>query len=340
MSKKLVVYKRVSSEGQEENTSLADQERKCINYVENMDWEVVACLQDVSTGATMCRKGLFVALRKLVCMNCPPLWPPKSVVDKVRFAQFPEPNIEDLTAPCGCDNPVGADGIVVWKLDRLSRDMRDMVMLAHDVIAKQGKVLIEAGGMGMLDSESATGRLITGMFALFAEFDRESLKEKLHAGWKAKKSDGGYAGGGAPYGWYAMNRELVPHPYEQSVVLYIHKLHNQGFTTRVIADCLNEQKIRTKRGGDDKKATAWNHTQVARVLKGPTSQVMIAAAVDEIRKISAEMEEWRMQQGLPPAFFNEKEFAPLVKRIGRVQRQTRRMEQVQMKESEYVEVES
>lgn len=71
------------------------------------------------------------------------------------------------------------DTLVVWRLDRLSRSIRDL----YDRLAQ-----IEAAGAGFrslteaFDFTTATGRLILGMLAIMAEFERQLTIERTKAG--------------------------------------------------------------------------------------------------------------------------------------------------------------
>lgn len=67
--------------------------------------------------------------------------------------------------------------LVIWKLDRLGRDLRYLVLTA-EALRERGiglKVLTGAGAQ--IDTASADGRLAFGIFAAFAEFERELIAE-------------------------------------------------------------------------------------------------------------------------------------------------------------------
>lgn len=71
------------------------------------------------------------------------------------------------------------DTLVVWKLDRLARSTRQLVETAED-LAKRGiglKVLTQT-----IDTNSPGGRLVFHVFAAVAEFERELMLERTHAG--------------------------------------------------------------------------------------------------------------------------------------------------------------
>jgi DNA invertase Pin-like site-specific DNA recombinase len=89
------------------------------------------------------------------------------------------------------------DTLVVWKLDRLGRDLRHLVNTVHD-LAKRGvgfKVL--SGHGASIDTTTPAGKLVFGIFAALAEFERELISERTKAGLASARARG--RSGGAPY---------------------------------------------------------------------------------------------------------------------------------------------
>lgn len=85
------------------------------------------------------------------------------------------------------------DALVIWKLDRIGRSLRHVVELV-DGLQQQGiglKVLT-----GGIDTTSSTGRLVFGIFATLAEFERDLILERTMAGLAAARARG--RAGGRP----------------------------------------------------------------------------------------------------------------------------------------------
>ena len=61
------------------------------------------------------------------------------------------------------------DTLVAWKLDRLGRDLRHLVNLVHDLTGRGVRLKVLAGQGANLDTTTANGRLIFGIFAALAE---------------------------------------------------------------------------------------------------------------------------------------------------------------------------
>ncbi len=89
------------------------------------------------------------------------------------------------------------DTLVAWKLDRLGRDLKHLVNLV-DELTKRGIGLRVLAGQGAnIDTTTANGRLVFGIFAALAEFERELIVERTMAGLQAARARG--RNGGRPY---------------------------------------------------------------------------------------------------------------------------------------------
>ncbi|VVC57256.1 DNA-invertase hin (plasmid) [Beijerinckiaceae bacterium RH AL1] len=78
--------------------------------------------------------------------------------------------------------------LVIWKLDRLGRDLRHLVTTAEDLRSRGIGLKVLAGAGAQIDTTSANGRLAFGIFAAFAEFERELIAERTHAGLAAARA--------------------------------------------------------------------------------------------------------------------------------------------------------
>ncbi len=89
------------------------------------------------------------------------------------------------------------DTLVAWKLDRLGRDLKHLVNLV-DELTKRGIGLRVLAGQGAnIDTTTANGRLVFGIFAALAEFERELIVERTMAGLQAARARG--RNGGRPF---------------------------------------------------------------------------------------------------------------------------------------------
>ncbi|HWL28211.1 MAG TPA: recombinase family protein [Burkholderiaceae bacterium] len=87
-----------------------------------------------------------------------------------------------------------ADTLVVWKLDRLGRDLRHLVNVVHDLTQRGVGFKVLTGQGASIDTTSPSGKLIFGIFASLAEFERELIVERTHAGLAAARARGRFGG--------------------------------------------------------------------------------------------------------------------------------------------------
>jgi len=85
------------------------------------------------------------------------------------------------------------DTLVVWKLDRLGRDLRHLVNTVDD-LARRGVGLRVLTGHGAIDTTTAQGKLMFGIFASLAEFERELIRERTIAGLASARARGRVGG--------------------------------------------------------------------------------------------------------------------------------------------------
>ncbi len=89
------------------------------------------------------------------------------------------------------------DTLVVWKLDRLGRDLRHLVNLVGDLTRRGIGLKVLAGEGASIDTATANGRLVFAIFAGLAEFERELIVERTKAGLAAARARG--RSGGRPF---------------------------------------------------------------------------------------------------------------------------------------------
>jgi DNA invertase Pin-like site-specific DNA recombinase len=89
------------------------------------------------------------------------------------------------------------DTLAVWKLDRLGRDLRHLVNTVHDLTARGVGLKVLTGHGAAIDTTSAAGKLVFGIFAALAEFERELISERTVAGLASARARG--RKGGRPF---------------------------------------------------------------------------------------------------------------------------------------------
>src|SRR5277367_1508169 len=82
------------------------------------------------------------------------------------------------------------DTLVVWKLDRLGRNLRHLVNTVHDLTTSGVGLRVLTGQGAAIDTTTAAGKLVFGIFAALAEFERELITERTRAGLVSARARG------------------------------------------------------------------------------------------------------------------------------------------------------
>ncbi|WTY54219.1 recombinase family protein [Micromonospora sp. NBC_01412] len=94
------------------------------------------------------------------------------------------------------------DTLIIWKIDRLGRNLRDLIDIVTGLEARG--VAVKSLTNGIVDTTTAHGKLVFGMFALMAEYEAALIKEHALAGLVAARARG-RTGGRKP----KMTAELI-----------------------------------------------------------------------------------------------------------------------------------
>jgi DNA invertase Pin-like site-specific DNA recombinase len=89
------------------------------------------------------------------------------------------------------------DTLVVWKLDRLGRNLHHLVNTVHHLTAGGVGLKVLTGKRAAIDTTTAAGKLVLGIFAALAEFERELISERTIAGLASARARGRV--GGTPF---------------------------------------------------------------------------------------------------------------------------------------------
>ena len=159
--------------------------------------------------------------------------------------------------------------IIVYRLSRLSRSTRDLLFLVEDAFIEGNTRLVSVSEH--IDTETAMGRLFLTIMGALAQMERELISERTRAVLNFKKERGEILGS-PPFGYrIGDSNKLVPVAREIRVVQRILKWRAQKLSYQAIAEQLNEEGAKTKRGG------SWYASTVRNVVLHPTHQKMAKA---------------------------------------------------------------
>ena len=216
---KAIGYVRVSTEEQAKSgLGLEAQIAKIKAYAELFDIELTEIIMDEGvSGKTLERDGLQKAIKML----------------KERKAE----------------------GMVIAKLDRLTRNVADLGTLVSTVFDKAELYSVSE----QINTKNAAGRLVLNVLVSVAQWERETICERTKDALQAKKARGEKTGGNTPFGFDEVNGKLIRNEEEQSIINEIKNLKNKGLSLRKIAGILNEKGIVTKNGKE------WTAAQIQRI---------------------------------------------------------------------------
>ena len=134
--------------------------------------------------------------------------------------------------------------VLVYKLDRLSRNQRDILYLIEDVFNKNG---VEFNSITEnFDTSTPVGKLMLSMMGAFAELERQQINERMMMGRIASAEKGNWRGGsGVPFGYRYISRSkggsgsLTIDDFEASMVRKAFDLFELGYSFGGIRTELN-----------------------------------------------------------------------------------------------------
>jgi DNA invertase Pin-like site-specific DNA recombinase len=151
--------------------------------------------------------------------------------------------------------------LLVYKFDRLARDIRHAVTTVAELGELHGVVLRSV--TEPIDTSSPMGKTLFAILAGMAENERHAITERTLGGRVMKAGKGGLACGTAPYGYKLTEDGLKVVPQEAGVVRRIFALRAAGGTLQWIADDLNATSIPSPKG------STWRPGTVAYILDNP-----------------------------------------------------------------------
>ena len=139
------------------------------------------------------------------------------------------------------------DVVIVQKLDRLTRSIRDFNMLL-ELFAAHNTRLISVNES--LDTTSAVGRLVLNIMMSVSQWEREAISERTRDALSAKRQRGEKTGGTVPFGYDVKEGKLVENDKEQFILVAIAAMREKKIPYKIIAQVLNERhkEAKTKTG--------------------------------------------------------------------------------------------
>jgi len=222
MTKKVAIYARVSTTLQaEEGYSVEQQIDRLTKYAELNEWKIAKVYKDAGfSGAKLARPAM------------------QQLINDISSKNF--------------------DTVLVYKLDRLSRSVKDTLYLTKEVFNKNNIAFVSLNEN--IDTSSAMGSLFLTILSAINEFERENIKERMTMGKLGRiKSGKTSAWSNAPFGYDYVNGELVQNEIQATVVREMFEDYINGFSLTKIKKKLNDN-------GHIGKDIDWTFSRVKQVL--------------------------------------------------------------------------
>lgn len=171
-------------------------------------------------------------------------------------AKMDRPGLQKLIADVQAGK---VDLVLVYKLDRLSRSQKDTLYLIEDVFTPRNVAFVSINEN--FDTSTAFGRAMVGILSVFAQLEREQIKERTQMGLFERAKEGLWKGGGiTPIGYEYIEsaNELRVNDYEAAQVREIFDMFvNQGYAITKIQKLMQDKGYRYRYGG-------WGHPKTVR----------------------------------------------------------------------------
>ncbi len=230
--RKIAIYIRWSTEDQGDGTTLEVQRRSCEMYVQSQSWHInpdLIYIDEGHSGGSLERPGL-TKMRQAI---------KKGLIDVV----------------------------VVYKLDRLSRNVLDTVNLVLD--EWEGRCYLKSATQS-LDTRDPLGKQFFYLLVGFAEYERQVIKERTFSGKLSRAGEGKNPGQVPPYGFTKGpapgSFQIIPEEIEVVQSIFAEAMAGDG--PSVICKRLNDEGIPYKdhRNG---RTTTWKEVTLRYMLKNP-----------------------------------------------------------------------
>lgn len=209
--KKVVAYIRVSTDGQmgDDKYGMDAQRKDIIEFCEKNDYEIVKWFSDEGESGAKYRPGF----------------------DEIIYGDVTNPPYE---------------AVVVAKSDRVARDINVYFYYQGSLLRKNIELISITEDFGQF---GVFANMLKAFTLTCAEMERENINKRTSAGRAIKASRGGYSGGRTPFGYKAVDGQMVIVPEEAEIVKIIFRMKDDETKTyKSIVDFLNDKGYKNRSG--------------------------------------------------------------------------------------------
>ena len=216
--KKAVIYARYSSDNQNEQ-SIEGQIRVCNEYAEHNDILIVDSYVDRAMTGTNDHRPEFQRM--------------------IKDSQKKE-----------------WDYVIVYKLDRFSRDKYETVVYRKKLKDNNVKLLSAMENI----PDTPEGIILEGLLESMNQYFSAELSQKVKRGMRESRIKGNYTSGNAPYGYKIENKKLTINEHEAALVRYIYERYDSGYYINDILLFLEAKNVKNR----DRR---FNYFAISRILE-------------------------------------------------------------------------
>lgn len=222
---KVALYVRVSTTSQmEEGYSIEEQKAKLESYCDIKDWHIYKVYTDGGfSGSTTERPAL------------------EQLIKDAQSKLF--------------------DTVLVYKLDRLSRSQKDTLYLIEDIFLKNNIEFVSL--LENFDTSTPFGRAVIGLLSVFAQLEREQIKERMQLGKLGRAKSGKsmmWAKTSYGYNYDKETGSMTVNEYEALAVKEIFTSYLAGMSITKLRDKINDEYP---------KQPAWSYRTIRGILANP-----------------------------------------------------------------------
>nr|DAK05808.1 MAG TPA: integrase [Caudoviricetes sp.] len=222
---KVALYVRVSTTSQlEEGYSIEEQKAKLESYCDIKDWHIYKVYTDGGfSGSTTERPAL------------------EQLIKDAQSKLF--------------------DTVLVYKLDRLSRSQKDTLYLIEDIFLKNNIEFVSL--LENFDTSTPFGRAVIGLLSVFAQLEREQIKERMQLGKLGRAKAGKsmmWAKTSYGYNYDKETGSMTVNEYEALAIKEIYSSYLAGMSITKLRDKINEEY---------QKQPAWSYRTIRGILANP-----------------------------------------------------------------------
>jgi len=266
-AKRCGIYLRVSTDMQVERNSLTTQESQLASYAELHGWTIAKVFTDAGLSAKNTKRPAYQQMLK---------WAAEGKLDV----------------------------ILVSKVDRISRNLMDLLNLIDD-LKSWGVDFVSASQS--FDTSTPMGMLILNILGSFAQFEREMIGQRTRENMRERAKSGKWAGGVVPFG-YRRNGEtkfLEIEPAEAETVRAIFAEFLRHRSVRRTVHTINAEGRFTRDG------RPWAYTSIRRILTSPTyvgTMCYAKRTMQGSRIVPQDKDDWIVVEGACEATIEQKDF--------------------------------